>query len=99
MFFMVVEHFRDENARAVHDRFERDGRMLPPGVVYHASWIDPSAARCFQIMEAETRSDLDAWIARWADLVEFDVIAVVPSAEFWAAFRATGASWAAGPRH
>ena len=39
MLFMVIERFKD--ARAIGERFERMGRMLPDGVVYHASWVEP----------------------------------------------------------
>jgi len=33
--FMVIETFRDR--KAIGERFERCGRMLPEGVTYHAS--------------------------------------------------------------
>lgn len=32
-------------------------------------------------MDCEDRAALDLWIARWSDLVEFDVSAVIPTAE------------------
>ena len=51
MLFMVIETFKD--VRAIGERFKQKGRMLPDGVVYHASWVEPSGARCFQIMEAQ----------------------------------------------
>ncbi len=89
MLFMVIERFNGDRLAAVGQRFERLGRMLPDGVVYHASWFEPSGARCFQIMEAPSRAALDAWTARWEDLVDFEVLAVVPSAEFWAQRRSS----------
>jgi hypothetical protein len=52
MLFMVIEHFKDGNPNPIGERFRHSGRMLPQGVLYHASWIDPAAARCFQVMEA-----------------------------------------------
>ena len=55
--------------------------MTPDGVEYVASWVTDDLARCFQVMEAESREALDAWIARWADLVDFEVVRVVTSAE------------------
>jgi hypothetical protein len=82
---MVIEHFRGDDPSAVGERFTRVGRMLPDGVVYQGSWMEPSGARCFQIMEAPTRVALDPWIASWDDLVDFEVVPVVPSSEFWAA--------------
>jgi hypothetical protein len=36
-------------------------------------------------MEAPDRTRLDEWLARWSDLVDFDVIPVVTSAEAVAA--------------
>ena len=59
MLFMVIEHFKD--VAAIGERFQRKGRMLPDGVVFHASWVEPGGARCFQVMEADSagRSALD----------------------------------------
>jgi hypothetical protein len=67
----------------VGERFKRNGRMLPVGVNYHASWVDAQNARCFQIMEAPYRESLNRWIELWSDLVEFEVIPVVTSGEYW----------------
>src|ERR1700761_3997858 len=36
--FMVIERFRDGDPAPIGERFRRDGRMLPPGVVYETSW-------------------------------------------------------------
>ena len=82
--FIVIERFKAGDARAVGERFGRSGRMLPDGVIYHASWIEPSGTRCFQIMEAPDREALNPWISRWADLVDFEVIVVLSSVDFWA---------------
>jgi hypothetical protein len=83
MLFVVIERFSDANLMAVGERFKLHGRMLPDGVTYHASWMEPSGARCFQIMEAPTLEALNVWVDRWHDLVDFEIIPVVPSAEFW----------------
>jgi hypothetical protein len=87
MLFMVIETFKDGNASAVGDRFKHAGRMLPEGVVYHASWVDPAGVRCFQIMEAESRESLNIWIRRWNDLVDFEIVPVLASADYWAQLR------------
>ena len=84
MLFMVIEHFRNGDAGAVGERFREKGRMMPEGVTYHASWMDSATARCFQIMEAPHSELLESWIRNWDDLVEFEVIPVVTSAEYWA---------------
>ncbi len=84
MLFMVIEHFRNGDPVPVGERFRRNGRMLPEGVTYHASWMDASGARCFQVMEAERPELLDAWVARWSDLVHFEIVPVLTSVDFWA---------------
>lgn len=84
MLFMVIERFKDGATPRIGERFARMGRMLPQGVSYVASWVDPAAPRCFQVMEAARRELLDEWTSRWNDLVEFEIIPVETSAEFWA---------------
>ena len=83
MLFMVIERFKNGEARAIGERFQSQGRMMPDGVVYHASWVDPVELRCFQVMEAADAELLKEWTARWDDLVEFEVIPVLSSADFW----------------
>ena len=84
MLFMVIERFKDGDARPVGERFRKEGRMLPDGVTYIASWMESSGARCFQLMEAEQQEMLNAWTSRWDDLVDFEIVPVLTSAEFWA---------------
>jgi Protein of unknown function (DUF3303) len=84
MLFMVIESFKKGNAAAVGERFRARGRMLPDGVNYQASWVDPGGTRCFQLMEAAGREALSEWTRRWADLIDFEIVAVEPSVEFWA---------------
>src|SRR5579884_692567 len=90
MRFMVIERFRGGDPAPVGERFRSRGRMMPDGVAYEASWIDPAAMRCFQLVRATSREALDAWIARWNDLVEFDVVEVVEPAPFWASHASSG---------
>ena len=83
MLFLVIEQFRPDSVETIGERFRSKGRMLPDGVTYHASWVDPRAARCFQIMEAPSAETLGTWTRCWDDLVDFQIIPVVTSAEFW----------------
>jgi hypothetical protein len=83
MLFMVMERFKDGDAGLVGERFRRDGRMLPEGVTYLASWVEAAGTRCFQLMDAPGREALAPWIARWEDLVDFEVSPVLTSSEFW----------------
>ena len=81
MLFHVTESFRDGDPAPVYRRFREQGRMLPDGVEYIASWVTSDLTRCFQVMEADSREALDAWIESWADLTDFDVVPVVTSEE------------------
>jgi hypothetical protein len=81
MRFMVIEHFRDGDPRPVYRRFRDEGRLAPDGVAYVASWVTDDLRRCYQVMECDDRALLDAWIARWSDLVEFEVIPVLITGE------------------
>jgi hypothetical protein len=84
MLFMVIERFKHGGAAAIGRRFQQSGRMLPEGVNYHASWIDLTGARCFQVMEAPNMESLNSWISRWEDLIDFEIVPVLTSADFWA---------------
>lgn len=84
MLFMVIERFKQGNPRAVGERFKKRGRMLPEGVTYHASWMDITGSRCYQLMEAPSGDALSPWVRCWEDLVDFEVVPVLSSAEFWA---------------
>jgi hypothetical protein len=87
MLFMVIEHFKPGSQALIGERFKQNGRMLPDGVTYHASWVEPTGARCFQIMEAPNPELLQSWVRNWDDLVDFQIIPVQTSAEFWAKAR------------
>ncbi len=79
--FMVIERFRNGDATPVYRRFRERGRLMPEGLTYVDSWVDESLRMCFQVMRADRRELLDQWMARWSDLVEFEVYPVVTSAE------------------
>ena len=81
MLFLVVERFRHGDARPVYARFRERGRLAPDGVTYVNSWVTPDLTTCYQVMEAPDRGLLDQWMAAWADIVDFDVIPVITSAE------------------
>jgi hypothetical protein len=83
---MVIEEFRSGGAQPVYTRFREKGRMMPEGLKYVSSWITNDYRRCFQVMECDDRKDLDAWMDCWKDLMEFEVLPVVTSAEAVAQF-------------
>lgn len=80
MRYMVIETF-PQGARAVYERARRRGRMLPDGLTYLDSWVEPGLGRCFQLMETDDPALLAVWTARWADLAEFEIVPVVSSAD------------------
>ena len=81
MIYMVIESFRNGDAAPVYRRFRDQGRLAPEGLTYVASWVTSDMTRCYQVMECADRSLLDAWMGRWSDLVDFEVIPVVTSQE------------------
>ena len=85
MLYMVVETFRGGDAVPVYRRFRAEGRLAPDGLRYVTSWVRTDYRRCFQIMECGDRQLLAEWMARWEDLVEFEVVPVVTSADAAAA--------------
>ena len=85
MLYMIIENFRDGDARPVYRRFRERGRMAPEGLQYVASWVTDDMRRCFQVMECDDRALLDAWIEQWRDIVDFEIVPVITSADAAAA--------------
>ena len=81
MLFMIIEHFRNDDARPVYERFRARGRLAPDGLRYVNSWVTPDITRCYQVMECEDRALLDQWIAALEDIVDFEVHPVITSAD------------------
>ena len=78
---MIVEHFKNQDPVPVYRRFRDHGRLAPKGLQYVSSWVDEKFERCFQLMEADDPSHLADWIAKWSDLVSFEVYPVISSKE------------------
>jgi hypothetical protein len=81
MLYMVIEHFKNNDAVAVYRRFRDHGRMAPDNLNYVSSWVDENLERCYQVMETDDRALLDQWIAKWSDLVDFEIHPVITSKE------------------
>ena len=88
MLYMAIERFKNGDVEAIGKRFKLSGRMMPEGVTYHASWVDVEGTRCYQIMETPNLELLKAWMSRWEDLVAFEIVPILTSADFWATRRA-----------
>ena len=73
--YMVVEHFKD--AEAVYTRLWDRGRMAPKGLVFVSAWFDENVERSYRLMETNGRRPLDDWMAKWNDLIDFEVYPVI----------------------
>jgi hypothetical protein len=73
-------HFKDARAEDVYRRFRDLGRMAPEGLRYVASWTETGYARGFQVMDTDDPALLESWMAKWRDLIEFEVQPVFTSA-------------------
>jgi hypothetical protein len=78
---MIIERFKNGDAVPVYRRFREKGRMAPDGLTYVSSWVLEDLSRCYQVMECDDRSVLDRWMAHWSDLVDFEVVPVLTSAQ------------------
>ena len=78
---MLIERFKNGDPVPVYRRFRDQGRRLPAGLTYIASWVTLDMTTCYQMMKCGERHLLDQWIAAGSDLVDFEVIPVMTSAE------------------
>ncbi|PYO34430.1 MAG: hypothetical protein DMD86_08635 [Candidatus Rokuibacteriota bacterium] len=78
MLFMVIENFRNQDAKAVYRRFRDKGRLTPEGLTFVGSWVEADLRRCFQLMECGDVTLLQRWVAEWSDLIDFEIVPVVP---------------------
>ena len=81
MLFMVIETFKDNDMIPVYERVRDGGRLLPDGLTYIDSWVEPNFGRCFQLMETDDARLLQAWVLQWRGYgVTFEIVPVVTSA-------------------
>ncbi|MGE3163564.1 MAG: DUF3303 domain-containing protein [Planctomycetota bacterium] len=85
MLYMIIEHFRNRDPVPVYRRFRERGRLAPDGLRYIASWVNLELGRCYQVMESDAPALVDEWISAWSDLVDFEIVPVVSSADAAAA--------------
>ena len=80
MLYMVIEHFK-RGAPEVYRRFREQGRMMPDGLEYVSSWISDDLTTCWQLMQTNDPTLFDQWTRNWDDLMDFQIIPVLTSAE------------------
>jgi Protein of unknown function (DUF3303) len=82
MLFMIIERFKDNDMVPIYRHLRDNGRGMPDGLTYVDSWIEANFGRCFQLMECEDSSLLQAWVLHWRGLgATFEIIPVTRSAE------------------
>jgi hypothetical protein len=81
MLYMVIERFKNQDATPVYERLRDQGRMTPEGLEYLSGWVDTKLERCFQIMETSDPKLMTEWTAHWSDIVDFEVVPVMSSAD------------------
>ncbi|MGZ6123761.1 MAG: DUF3303 domain-containing protein [Myxococcales bacterium] len=91
MQYMVIETFT-QGPGPVYARFRERGRLAPEGLAYVSSVVSADGRRCYQLMTCDDQALLEVWMAAWRDLVAFEVVAVISSAEAAARFGPASAS-------
>ena len=85
MLFMVIETFREQDAKTIYRRFRDKGRMMPDGLAFVGSWVTADVGRCFQLMECDDVTLLQRWVSEWSDLAGFEIVPVAPGRDTAAA--------------
>lgn len=79
---MVIERFRDNDMVPIYERVRDQGRMLPEGLKYIDSWIEPNFSRCFQLMECDDLRLFQEWALKWRGSgATLEIVPVVSSKE------------------
>ena len=80
MLFMLIERFENNDMIPVYRRLRERGRLLPQGLEYVDSWIEPTFARCFQLMRCDDARLLQEWVLNWRGTgVTFEIVPVISS--------------------
>jgi len=80
MLFMVIERFKNNDMLPIYKRVRDDGRLLPDGLLYLDSWVEPNFARCFQLKECDDLRLFQQWSLQWRGSgATFEIVPVVPS--------------------
>ncbi len=81
MQYMVVERFKKGRVADIYRRFADKGRMTPEGLHFIESWVAADISMCWQLMETDDAGLFDQWTCHWKDLVDFEIVPIIPSAE------------------
>ena len=82
MLFMLIERFKDNDMLPIYKQVRDGGRMLPEGLKYIDSWVEPNFSRCFQLMECDDLRLFQGWVLQWRGLgATIEIVPVVSSKE------------------
>ena len=82
MLFMVIEHFKDNDMVPIYRQVRDGSRMLPTGLRYIDSWVEPNFSRCFQLMECDDARLFQQRGLEWRGFdTTIDIVPVVCSKE------------------
>lgn len=86
--YLIIERYKSGQTEAIYARYEALGRMLPGGVEFVNSWVTEDLQTCYQVMRSPDRALIQLWIDKWSDLVDFEVMRVLDTAEVQAKLNA-----------
>ena len=81
MRYMIIERFKEGAAGDIYVRLAQKGRMMPSALHYIDSWISADLRVCYQLMEADDAGLFAEWMRHGDDLIEFETVPVISSAE------------------
>jgi len=82
MLFMIIESFRNDDMLPIYKRLRDEGRLLPEGLKYIDSWVEPNFSRCFQLVKCDDLRLIQEWVLKWRGSgVTFQIVPVVNSKE------------------
>ena len=82
MLFMIIERFKDNDMLPIYKRVRDEGRMIPDGLKYVDSWVEPNFSRCFQLMESDDLRLLQEWVLKWRGSgTSFEIVPILTSKE------------------
>lgn len=82
MLFMIIERFKDNDMVPIYRQLRDGSRLLPDGLKYIDSWVEPNFSRCFQLMECDDLRLFQQWVLEWRGYgATIEIIPVVGSAD------------------
>ena len=80
MRYMIIERYL-QGAAPIYARLNERGRQLPAGVEFVDSWVSEDLTCCYQLVACDDARMLEPWMDAWRDLVAFEVVPVISTAQ------------------